>query len=79
MKLTPRFAYKEVPGNVEESERRYDRMFAMEQAVANQCVEGFNPSAEYLEDCQRYINGDLTYEQIEKNIILRNQSQSGFF
>lgn len=79
MKLTPRFTYKEVAGNVEESERRYDRMFAMEQAVANQCVEGFNPTTEYLEDCQRFINDELTHEQLEKNIILRNQTESGFF
>lgn len=64
MKKNPRFTYTDVPNNSSENLMRHDRMMNMEQAVANQCVEGFSPSPEYLTDCQQYINGELTSEDL---------------
>ncbi|MDO8336512.1 MAG: antitoxin VbhA family protein [Candidatus Saccharibacteria bacterium] len=64
MKKNPRFTYTEIPNNSSENLRRHDRMMNMEQAVANQCVEGFTPSADYLDDCQKYVNGELTSDDL---------------
>lgn len=64
MKKNPRFTYDDVPDNSAENLLRHDRMINMEQAVANQCVEGFSPSPEYLDDCQKYVNGELTSEDL---------------
>ncbi len=39
------------------------RRWATEQAIANCKIEGFEPSAEFLEQCERFIRGEITSDE----------------
>ncbi|MGI9026667.1 MAG: antitoxin VbhA family protein [Burkholderiaceae bacterium] len=41
-----------------------DRRRAMEQALASGRIEGHVPSAAYLADCERFVRGEMTDEQM---------------
>lgn len=43
-----------------EARRRYQ----MEDAIANTRIEGHVPSPEFLADCERFIRGEMTSEEV---------------
>ena len=53
--------------NVTEAKRR----MSWEQALASARIEGFEPSAEYLADVEKNIEGELTDEEFHEKYITR--------
>lgn len=40
------------------------RRYSMEDAIANTRIEGHEPSPEFLADCERFVRGEMSGDQV---------------
>ena len=40
-----------------------ERRWSMNQAIANTVIEGHDPTAEFLADCEAVVDGRMTHEE----------------
>ena len=48
-----------------------DRRDSMDQALANTRIEGHVPTPEFLADCERFVRGEITQEDIRAASLAR--------
>jgi Antitoxin VbhA len=53
-----------------------ERRFFVNQALATTRIEGHVPSAEFLADCEAYVAGRLTTQQMRATILARTPTPS---
>jgi Antitoxin VbhA len=53
-----------------------ERRFFVNQALATTRIEGHVPSAEFLADCEAYVAGHLTTQQMRDTILARTPTPS---
>ena len=52
------------------------RRWSMRQAIANCKIEGFEPDAEFLEESERIVRGEVTTEESIARIIKKYQKRA---